>query len=140
MTLYCAFDPGISTGLAVGDEEGLQGYVVINLKEFEDSLLDWKRLWGEFPTTAVVEDYRLDHSKEPKQSKIETVSVMGMIRFWCKANNIEYIEQARMYKPVGYRYWGKKPLSKSNPTNHAYDAVAHLFYYMIQNKKWRIKL
>lgn len=140
MTLWAAFDPGESTGLAVGNEKGLQGYVVTPLREFENSLLDWKKNWGEFPATAVVEDFRLDHSKEPQQSKVKTVMVMGMIQFWCKANDIKYIEQARMYRPIGYKYWGRKPLPKSNPANHAYDAVAHLYYFMVQNKKWRVKL
>lgn len=145
MTIYAGFDPGKTVGLAVADESGVVGYTTVNWKKLDDYLLhDWDRYWGEKPATAVVEDYRLNapdsNRVEPIQSKIETVQGIGAIRHWCTANEIEFIEQARMYKPVGYKYWGKKPLPKSNPTNNAYDAAAHLMYWLVQNKKVRIKL
>jgi hypothetical protein len=143
MTLYVAFDPGLRTGLAVANDNGIQAYHTVHFNDMEDSLLSWLKYWGEYPATVIFEDYRLNpvtaKHVEKIHSKMETVQVIGMIKMWCKTNNIECVEQERNRKLVGYKYWGKKSLSKSNPTNHAYDAAAHLMFWMVQTKKLKVR-
>lgn len=147
--LWAAFDPGLTTGLAVatsdfGEQAKLAGYVTIRFKEMEDSLLNWVKYWEYLPEVVIVEDYRKNpyyyEKQEKTQSKIETVQVIGMLKMWCRTNGIKCVEQPRDRKRIGYDNWGKAPLPKSNPMNHAYDAAAHLVYWLVQHKLMRIKV
>lgn len=145
MKLYAGIDPGLTTGLAVANEEGeFQGFVSVHFDKIQDSLINWDTYWLQKPEVVIVEDYRLNpytaKRVEATHSRIETVQVIGMVKIWCTSHDIECVIQDRDKKGVGYRYWGKKPLPKSNPMNHPYDAAAHLMFYMVNKKLIKVKL
>lgn len=135
--VYIAIDPGISTGIAIFGDDGELNW--FQTEKYENIYKWLETLDAQIITDIIMEDYRLNppnwEKHEAIHSKMETTKVMGKIELWCEQNDIKLHEQARQFKSVGYKYWGKEPLPKSNPLNHAWDAVAHGMYWLVRNHK-----
>ena len=130
-SLYISLDPGQTTGYATFDKDG-------NIKDMEYLVLNEVRerferdLWDAI--AVICEDWRLDPKRAMafSWSQMPECKLIGWLEGVCFMKNIPFILQAAGVKPTGYKHWGRKPLPKSNPLNHAYDAIVHGREYLIK--------
>lgn len=85
-------------------------------------------------TTCVTEDYKIryDRAVQHTGSDVLTLRVIGRIEHWCEINNVTLIKQMPTIKATGYLWLGKKPLPKSNPANHKWDAHVHFIHWAVR--------
>lgn len=132
-SLYIALDPGDTTGYATFYSDG-------SIKDMEYYSMDEVRsrfeqdIWNH-PLAVICEDWRLypDAARHFYFSPMPTAKLIGWLEGVCYMQSIDFILQAAQIKASGYKMWGRKPLPKSNPMNHAYDAVVHGRHYLIKN-------
>jgi hypothetical protein len=128
--MYLSIDPGATTGWCMFDNVG--GINWMNSIK-HDLVIEWlETLQG--VELVIIEEFMLNppgfRNQVPKHDKMITVQVIGYVKSWAKRNKVKVVEQQRDKRMVGYKYWGQKPLPKSDPLNHAYDATAHGIYYL----------
>ncbi len=127
---YIAIDPGNSNGVCGYNSKGhLLFMTTINEKE----LLTFLRVFQKI-TTCVTEDYRIRYDKMRQHvgSDVLTLRVIGRIEDWCEVANIVLIKQMPTVKATGYLWLGKRPLPKTNPANHKWDAHVHFIYWAVR--------
>lgn len=132
MTLtYISIDPGKKNGICGYNEKcALMWMVTKNseeMVEFLESLKDIK--------TCIIERYLVypQKARDHIYSDLETSRVIGRVEGWAERNNIELIQQPATIKKTGYKWIDKKPLPKSNPRNHEWDAHVHFVYWAIRS-------
>lgn len=130
---YLSIDPGKKNGCCGYDADfNLVFMITILEKEIINFLArdDLKTV-----KICILEDYKVypHMAKQHTYSSLETPRVIGRVETWCKLSNIRLIKQMAHVKATGYRYLGIKPLPKSNPLNHQYDAHAHATYWGVLN-------
>ena len=81
----------------------------------------------------VVENYIISpkvygHSHEGDSG--ETLRMIGAIEMLCHLQEIELVLQASSTKPAGYGFLGKS-YKRGKRDMHAFDAMAHLVYYLV---------
>lgn len=136
--MYIAIDPGASekkTGLSgyakFADDGAIIDYEYLAEDELKQQFLNDIH---SSPLAVICEDWRLN----PKSihvftwSRMPTPKLIGWIEGVCEGFGVKFILQGAQIKNTGYLHWGKKPLPKSNPMNHAYDAVVHGREYLIK--------
>lgn len=132
---YLSIDPGKHNGCCGYDYDfNLVFMITIKADDIVDFLArdDLKTV-----RVCIVEDYKVYPNKARQHiySNLETSRVIGRVETWCKLSNIKLIKQMAHIKATGYMYLGKKPLPKSNPRNHEFDAHAHAVYWGVVNGK-----
>lgn len=128
---YIALDPGDTTGYATFSASG-------QIREMEYYPLDEIRerfmmdIWDAI--AVICEDWRLypDAAKHFYFSQMPTAKLIGWLEGVCYMKTVPFHLQAAQIKSTGYKHWGKSPLPKSNPMNHAYDAVVHGREFLIK--------
>lgn len=124
-----AFDPGDTTGVAIGDLEGnLKDYFQLNVKELYGFLEEI-----ESADVFLVEDFHIMPGKAQSfsWSNMEVIQVIGALKYaaWTK-HRCGVTMQRPTVKNSGYRWAGIMP-PKNHNQSHATDAYAHLVYYWV---------
>lgn len=130
---YLSIDPGESNGICGYDSRFyLQFMVVVPEKHISRFIKQFEKLH-----TCVIEDYRLFPNKAMQQvySSMTTTRVLGRVENWTENNDIKLVKQQPSIKLTAYKWLGKKPLPKSNPMNHAYDAHVHFIYWGVRTER-----
>lgn len=130
---YLAIDPGETNGIAAYDENGVLLWCrPIKHADLTDFLLDIEKLFAPLQLI-IVENYLVypNKAKQHVYSKLTTVRMLGEIDGFAKARGIKVQKQNATIKNVGYKWMGRKPLPKSDPMNHAFDAHAHGLYWLV---------
>lgn len=136
MRTVLVFDPGESTGWCFRDAEQTVtgGTCKKSHIEVADLILKFK------PDVVVLERFNLypQMAKSLAWNSFYPCEVIGVIKYVCRRNNIQIIEQA----PSDKKYFGGfqsdwatlKEISK-NVTEHTKDAYQHLKYYERNKEK-----
>ncbi len=126
---YLAIDPGKSNGVCGYDEKF---YLLFMLTIPASAMIKFLHCFDKV-AVCVVENYVLYPNKAPAQrySDMETSRVIGRIETWAELKNVKLVKQLAAVKNNGYKWIGKKPLPKSNPHNHEWDAHVHFMYWAI---------
>lgn len=130
-SLYIALDPGGTTGYATFSKEGAT--VDMEYLDLDEVRVRFEAdIWDAI--AVICEAWRLhpDQAKNFYWSDMPTSRLIGWLEGVCYMRNIPFILQGAQIKKAGYQHWGKKPLPKSNPMNHAYDAHVHGREYLIK--------
>lgn len=128
---YIAIDPGKSNGVCGYNAKGhLMFMTTINEKDLLKFLGVFKHI-----KICVTEDYKIyEHkSRQHINSDVLTLRVIGRIENWCELSDIQLVKQLPAIKATGYKWLGKKPLPKSNPANHKWDAHVHFVFWAVRN-------
>ena len=131
--LYIALDPGGTTGYATFNSEGKSRDIeYLAMDEVRERVM--QDIWDAI--AIICEDWRLrpEMAKHFYWSQMPTAKLIGWVEGVCYMRSIPFVLQGAQIKSTGYKHWGKKPLPKSNPMNHAYDAVVHGREYLIKQK------
>lgn len=134
--IYLGIDPGKSNGVCGYDEKFyLQFMLTIQADDMVMFLEQFHKI-----KVCVVEVYRVFPNKLRSHiySNLETPRVIGRIEGWAARNQFYLEGQPSHIKSTGYKWIGQKPLPKSNPRNHEWDAHVHFMYWAIRTG--RIKL
>lgn len=124
-----AIDPGKSNGVCAYSNLGELLFMATVAEKDMPFLLNCLRKVH----TCIVEDFLLypNKSKAQAYSTMNTSRVIGVIEGWAAINQITLKKQKATVKNTAYKWAGLKPLSKSNPLNHALDAHIHFIYWAI---------
>lgn len=80
----------------------------------------------------IVEDYVVRPHVSHGGSRVEAIQVIGMVKEFCRKNDIQMVLQPPRIKKVGYAWAQLKKPSRHNQTHHT-DAIAHGVYYLQKN-------
>lgn len=129
--VYISIDPGESNGVCGYNAKG--NLLFMTTIKHED-LLKFLRIFKKI-IRCITEDYRIYEHKANQHvnSRVLTLRVIGRIEDWCELNDIHLTLQPATIKATGYMWIGKKPLPKSNPANHKWDANVHFVYWAVRN-------
>lgn len=136
-----AIDPGPNMGYALADFDSedkslrLLDSAILRLKGKQ-----YRWLCDQFElglSVCVVENYIISpkvygHSHEGDQGL--TLRMIGAIEMLCFQYPTELVLQLPATKPVGYGFLGKKYV-RGKREMHAFDAMAHLVYYLVTVEK-----
>ena len=134
--MYLAIDPGEKrTGWARfgadGETTGFGG--IEGIDEFMDWLEDQPR-----PKVLILENYRINPSISHAFSKVRTVEVIGLVKRYCRKNEVELVEQRNTDLPIGLRYLGMYEVyyrgrKKIKHVDDEISALAHGEFYLVKN-------
>lgn len=133
---YLAIDPGKMNGICGYDAKY---YLLFMLVIHADDVVMFINQF-EKVKKCIIESYRVfpNKAKQHIYSDLQTPRVIGRVEAWAETNEIELVKQPPTVKDTGYKWIGERPLSKSNPRNHALDAHVHgMFYFVVTG---RVKL
>lgn len=127
---YLAIDPGGHNGICGYDT---RHYLMFMATVGADDIVRFLDLFDHIKK-CICEDYILYNNKMKQQinSDMETSRIIGRIEAWAEKKNVELIKQLAKDKPQGYAFLGKKPLPKTNPRNHEWDAHAHFTFWAVR--------
>ncbi len=130
---YLSIDPGKANGVCGFDSRYYLQFMYTVREEDMQRFLEC----FEAVTLCIVEDFKLYPNKSQQQiySDMLTSRVIGRIEGWAARHRVELIKQGASIKKNGYAWIGKKPPSKSDPTNHMKDAHVHFMYWAIKNRR-----
>lgn len=130
---YLAIDPGKANGVCGYNAEYQLAFMFTIRDEDMLKFLDC----FEAIEQCICENYTLYPNKAMKQvySDMPTSRVIGRIEGWAARNKVTLTMQPASIKATGYAWIGKKPLPKSNPRNHEWDAHVHFMYWAVKNRK-----
>lgn len=127
-----SFDPGATTGVAVGDNMG-------NLKELHTlvglDLFDY--LIGlQVADRFIIESFKIRPNKASSfiWSDMTVIQYIGAIAYRAYELKIPCVMQEPSIKPMGYR-WAGIEVPKTHSLSHETDAYAHLCYYWVKELK-----
>jgi predicted Zn-ribbon and HTH transcriptional regulator len=130
---YLSIDPGKSNGVCGYDKK----YNIVFMGTVrEEDMTNFLNCFDNL-AVCVVESYRLYPNKRKQQiySDMLTSRVIGRVEGWAARKGIKLVMQPASIKPVGYAWIDKKPLPKTNPHNHEWDAHVHFMYWAISKGK-----
>jgi hypothetical protein len=130
---YLGIDPGESNGVCGYDHAyKLMFMYTVAHTDMREFLNLFKHL-----QVIVCEDFFLYPNKAMQQiySNMETSQMIGRIKTFAEDHDIKVVMQQATIKPTGYKWLGLKPLPKSNPSNHEFDAHVHFMYWLIRMGK-----
>ncbi len=128
-------------GIDPGNKNGVCGYDAKYYLQFMWTVLDtdMDNFLAQFENvdTCVIEKFMLYPTKAKAQhySEMRTSKVIGKVESWSNRNKVELIQQPATIKTTGYAWIGAKPLPKSNPHNHEWDAHVHFMYWAVSKGK-----
>jgi hypothetical protein len=127
---YIAIDPGNSNGVCGYNSKGhLMFMTTINEKDLLKFLKVFQKIILCVTENYLIYEHKLQHHRG---SDVLTLRVIGRIENWCELSNIQLVKQLAAIKNTGYLWLGKKPLPKSNPANHKWDAHVHFIYWAVR--------
>jgi hypothetical protein len=131
---YMAFDPGGTTGVAAFNSSGEILWMNTVPGEEVTDLLDSTDLSN--CEVFIIEEYRIYPNKFQKHiySSVETLQYIGAIKNWARKKNIKVVEQKANVKSSAYKWMATRPRPKSDPLNHALDAMVHGVFYLVKKK------
>lgn len=132
--VYLAIDPGGSNGVCGYDT---RFHVLFMYTVKSDDMVEFLAQFKSV-TKCIIENFvkypnHKGKVRIPEYSDMETSRVIGRVESWAKQYNVELVKQLATIKETGYKWIGKKPLPKSNPLNHEWDAHVHFMYWAIRN-------
>lgn len=129
--IYLAIDPGGKNGVCGYD---VKAYLSFMVTVKADDMIYFLEKFHNIKK-CIIEDFTLypDKAREQIYSDMETSRVIGRVEAWSERKKIQLIKQPAKIKPTGYKWIGKKPLSKKNPQNHSMDANVHFIYWAVRN-------
>lgn len=129
MTKVYAFDPGKTTGIAVGDTEGklydtLQ-WTAEPFYNFLDTISE--------PSIFVVENFLIRPNKANSfiWSDMEVIQHIGALKYKAFSTGSDFVIQEPSIKSIGYK-WAGLQAPKNHAMSHSTDAYAHLVYYWVK--------
>lgn len=127
---YLGIDPGRSNGICGYD---IKYYLMFMFTIHSDDMTLFMHCFDNVDT-CVMESFRLFPNKVREQtySDMETSRVIGRVESWVELKKVDLVTQSPSIKVTGYKWIGKKPLPKSNPSNHEMDAHVHFMYWAIR--------
>lgn len=128
--MIISFDPGETTGVAIGDSKG----ELISMKQYS---------WNEFPhylntiqkaELFLVEEFRIrpDKAMSFSFSDMKTIQAIGMIRLRAYQLGTPTTYQRPLDKSMGYR-WAGTSAPKAHSISHQVDAYAHLVFHWVHH-------
>lgn len=126
-------DPGDITGYALFNNEG--ECLWKDQKNFDKTLELLSDGWAiAYPTSIIVEDYRLRKGKQAQQtgSRFEAVQVIGALKLFARLHYIEFELVDVQAKMLGSMYSGVKPPS-DHKKSHEIDAYNIGIYWLVKN-------
>lgn len=129
-------DPGGTNGFCTATD-----WVPDNVGEWDkDQLYDTLERLGDFDLV-ICEDYIIrkpesNHNFNHNWAKGETLRLIGAIEHACWQHGVELIFQQASIKPAASKMTGGRvPYVKGKKGMHMYDALLHLMYYALKQKK-----
>lgn len=141
--LAIAFDPGKTTGIAVcvlkddGKFGGWQTVTQVPLKDIPDWFATFDREHQDDSIKAVVYERFVTYRQMAQRqigSDQPASQVVGMIKMWCAGKKIKPEDQPADVMQVGAKWSGVKQ-PKNHAESHRYDALNHLYYWLVQNER-----
>lgn len=130
-TIYLGIDPGESNGICGYDAKFYLTFMfTVAAEDMNQFLKQFEKI-----KTCVIESFSLYPNKAQSQiySDMLTSRVIGRVENWAHDTHVTLIKQPAKIKPTGYAWLGKKPPSKTDPTNHEQDAHVHFMYWAVRN-------
>lgn len=125
-----AFDPGITTGFAVCNEEGVLqefGQIKYNdLHKFLDDVVE--------STHFIIEGFRIRPNHNFAFDEMKTIRVIGALEYRAHQLGAKTVMQDPPNKSIGYK-WAGITVPKDHKQSHQTDAYAHLVYYNVKQLK-----
>lgn len=141
--LGLGFDPGKTSGIAVchlKDDGTFDGWLTITQVKLPD-IPDWFAKFDREHQDDTVEIVVYERFVTYRQMATRQVGsnqpasqVIGMIKFWCSQRKIKPVEQPADILGVAAR-WSGYAQPKNHAESHRFDALNHLFYWLVQNEK-----
>lgn len=130
---YLAIDPGKKNGICGYDADCT---IMLMWTVMEEDILDFVEQFDSLER-CIIEDYLLfpDKAKDQIYSNMLASRVIGRIEGWAARKKIPLTKQKSAIKPTGYRFIGRKPLSKSHRLHHILDAHVHFVYWAMGRGK-----
>lgn len=129
---YLGFDPGITTGYAVFNEQ----FQPVDLGQLSFNalcgVLDSDDPYFKDPIKLVVEDYMIypNKAKAHAGSRVQTRDAIGAIRAYARRKGVQIVFQGADKLDIALRYAGVTMPSDHSLT-HKWSAYAHLYYYLV---------
>lgn len=125
-----AFDPGMTTGFAVCNAEGVLqefGQIKYNdMHEFLDNIVE--------ATHFVIEGFRIRPNHNFAYDEMKTIRVIGALEYRAHTLGAKVIMQEPSNKSIGYK-WAGITAPKDHKQSHQTDAYAHLTYFNVKHLK-----
>lgn len=131
---YLALDPGLNTGWATWDKDGV--IITMGTTHNYDELHD---LLADFPAgtikVVVIEDFFLFSHKAKQQSgsRMPAPKAIGQIETFARLWGATIVKQPSHIKPIAERMTGKKTSGMAKAKTHVWDAYNHGEYYLRKN-------
>jgi hypothetical protein len=131
-TFYLAIDPGLATGLAWLDAEGVFGCTEITGRfNFYSAFRTWSST-GALPEV-VIESWEIDQDTHKKSAQVDAWRIIGYIEGLCQQNNWAFEVQPRAKR----KFADDAKLAAlgwecSTPAGHAREAARHLLTYLVR--------
>lgn len=129
---YLVFDPGETTGVAEFD---INGQLITMTQMKKKELFEYlDSLESNPPSVVIYEEYMIFAHKAASHSysKVPTIQIIGAIVYFGHRIKAQVVEQKSQCKPLGYKYSGMT-VPKNHSKSHGPDAMAHGYYYLINN-------
>lgn len=146
--LAVGFDPGKTTGIAVchlddkGKFDGWLTVTQVGLTDIPDWFVTFDREHQDDTISLVVYERFVTYRNMALRqvgSNQPASQVIGMIKMWCNQHKIKPEEQPADILDVAARWSGFKQPS-NHAESHRYDALNHLFYWLVQNERAKPKV
>lgn len=124
-----SIDPGETTGVAIGDDQGklvsMSQHSWEHLPAYINSILD--------ADLFIVEEFRIrpDKAMSFSFSDMKTIQAVGMFKLRAHQLGASSRYQRPLDKTVGYK-WAGTPPPKAHSLSHQVDAYAHLVFYWVK--------
>lgn len=133
--MYIGFDPGGTTGIARVNNRGM--VIDMNMVKLDD-LTDFLE---ELPTVAILHVVMEKYKQLPfkwkalaarKTNTGEVFQAEGIIKSWCKRNDLPLAEQPATVLPIAMKHTGIT-MPKDHSQSHGHAALLHVKEWMIIN-------
>ena len=122
-----AFDPGFTTGVVIYNDQPSPGASFYYPYQIQDLTPLWDTLHTEQPDQIVYESF---YYQRREKVDLRPVEAIGVIRLYCKLNNIIPVAQSAAH---GKAFWTDEKIKKIGlwepGLKHAMDAMRHMLYY-----------
>lgn len=132
-----SFDPGITTGWCLQDENGIIDVgQAVGFEELDKVLERHPN-----PDIMIIEDYVIlpQKAKSHSGSRVEPVKIIGMLEHHAYRNKIKVIKYSARLKPIQQKHSGKSPKG-AHRNNHWVDAYNHGWWFLFQTKRVKSNL
>ena len=132
-----SFDPGVTTGWCLQDENGIiDAGQAVGFSELDKVLERHPK-----PDVMIIEDYVILPSKAKSHSgsRVEPVKIIGLLEHHAFRNDVKVIRYPARMKPIQQKHSGVKPTG-AHKNNHWVDAYNHGWWFLFNRKLVKSKL